>query len=121
MLWLPQELDPDRVAADLETLRDLPRDLKGRVLQAVACLGAAPERLLGTARPSPGEARKLAVALGLGRGAWLIALDEPTNHLDLPSIERLRDALARYDGTLVVVSHDPAFAAAVTTRTVTLG
>jgi ATPase subunit of ABC transporter with duplicated ATPase domains len=120
VLALPQELGPDRVAADLAALRALPRDVRGRVLQAVACLGVRPERLLATERPSPGEARKLALALGLGRGAWLLALDEPTNHLDLPSIARLEDALCRYDGAIALITHDPAFAARIARREVAL-
>ena len=65
---------------------------------------------------SPGEARKLALAMGLGRHAWALVLDEPTNHLDLPTIERLERALESYPGCIVLVTHDDAFAHAVTNR-----
>ncbi|WP_416952727.1 ABC-F family ATP-binding cassette domain-containing protein [Nocardioides sp. T5] len=57
-------------------------------------------------RLSPGERTRAAMALLQARGVNLLVLDEPTNHLDLPAIEQLEQALATYDGTLLLVSHD---------------
>ena len=48
----------------------------------------------------------------------LLMLDEPTNHLDLPSIEWVEDYLRRYDGAVMVVSHDRRFLNQVTNKTI---
>ena len=110
VLFLEQELTSDQVDGLIGELEELEPRKRGEVLAIVALLGVNPEMLLASHNPSPGEARKLAMALGLGRAAWLVVLDEPTNHLDLPSIERLQRALASYPGALIVVSHDEEFA-----------
>jgi ATPase subunit of ABC transporter with duplicated ATPase domains len=66
---------------------------------------------------SPGERTRAALALLQARGVNLLVLDEPTNHLDLPAIEQLEAALAAYEGTLLLVTHDRRMLEAVhTTR-----
>ena len=55
---------------------------------------------------SPGERTRAALALLQARGVNLLVLDEPTNHLDLPAIEQLESALAAYEGTFLLVTHD---------------
>ncbi len=64
---------------------------------------------------SGGERLRAALACVLMAPAppQLIILDEPTNHLDLDSIAAIEDALAGYDGALLIVSHDEDFLAAV--------
>jgi ATPase subunit of ABC transporter with duplicated ATPase domains len=55
---------------------------------------------------SPGERSRASLAILMARGTNLLILDEPTNHLDLDAVEELETALAGFDGTLLVVSHD---------------
>ncbi len=46
----------------------------------------------------------------------ILLLDEPTNHMDMESIESLNNALEKYEGTLMFVSHDRAFVSSLATR-----
>jgi ATPase subunit of ABC transporter with duplicated ATPase domains len=116
LLVLPQELSQAEEQALLDDARALGSEARGRLFGVVAALGVEPRRLLESRRPSPGEARKLALALGLAGRAWLLVLDEPTNHLDLPSIERLEEALTSYPGALLLATHDARLAQRCTTR-----
>ncbi len=67
---------------------------------------------------SGGETNRLQLALASISRANFLILDEPTNHLDIPSREAVEDALADFDGTVLVVSHDRYFLDRIATRVV---
>jgi ATPase subunit of ABC transporter with duplicated ATPase domains len=115
-VWLPQSLTTEACAELQRGLRELQREERGRVLSFVAALGSDPAGVLESSEWSPGQARKVALALGLARHAPALILDEPTNHFDLPSIERLEKLLRAFPGCVLLVTHDAALAASVATR-----
>lgn len=58
---------------------------------------------------SIGEIRRIQIAALFAFGPELIILDEPTNHLDIFTIEMLEEALGKFKGGILVVSHDELF------------
>jgi len=120
MLILHQETTREDAIEWLDAVRALPNRDQGKVMSLVSLLGSDPGTLLASDLPSPGEARKVALALGLSTPTWLLVLDEPTNHLDLPSIERLEVALGGYPGAILMVTHDEHLAESVTNTTWTI-
>lgn len=73
-------------------------------LGAMGLTGEDAHRLVG--QLSGGERARLKLAIICLADSNVLVLDEPTNHLDLPSKEVLQQALAEYEGTLIIVSHD---------------
>jgi ATP-binding cassette subfamily F protein 3 len=65
---------------------------------------------------SGGERARVALAMLMLTRHNLLVLDEPTNHLDVESIEALEDALERYEGTVILVSHDRELLRSLTDR-----
>ncbi len=106
--WL-YSCDAPATPAERATKEDI-RSLLGRMLFS----GDEGEKL--THVLSGGEtARMLFAQLMLVKDNVLI-FDEPTNHLDLESISALRDAIKRYDGTVIFVTHDRDLVADAATR-----
>jgi len=85
------------------------------LLQGLDIGQALHERLMGELQT--GQKVRVLLAQALFGNPQELLLDEPTNHLDLDSIHWLREFLVRYEGTLIVISHDRHFLNAVCTHT----
>jgi ATP-binding cassette, subfamily F, member 3 len=70
---------------------------------------------------SGGQKARFQIIRMLINDPQILILDEPTNHLDLPSIEELEDAMGKYGGAVMYISHDSYFANRLKGETVTIG
>jgi len=108
--YLSQAAELPRDAAVIDVLRagrSMSEDAAVRLLMGFLFDYEQVRRPVSTL--SGGERTRLAFLLLMQDGANCMLLDEPTNHLDVDSIEVLENALERYDGTVIAVSHDRYF------------
>jgi len=96
-------------------------DARARAGRLLHGLGFAPETHERAVREFSGGWRvRLNLARALMAPSELLLLDEPTNHLDLDAVLWLEEWLRRYQGTLLVISHDREFLDGVITHTLHL-
>ncbi|MFG1319010.1 ABC-F family ATP-binding cassette domain-containing protein [Xanthobacter autotrophicus] len=105
-----------------ETLEDsFPQAGQGALRALAGCFGFSGEDADKRCRVlSGGEKARLAMARMLYDPPNFLVLDEPTNHLDIATKEMLIAALADYEGTMLFVSHDRHFLAALSNRVLEL-
>ncbi|MFG1362209.1 ABC-F family ATP-binding cassette domain-containing protein [Xanthobacter versatilis] len=113
-------LDGERTV--FETLEDsFPQAGQGALRALAGCFGFSGDDADKRCRVlSGGEKARLAMARMLYDPPNFLVLDEPTNHLDIATKEMLIAALADYEGTMLFVSHDRHFLAALSTRVLEL-
>ncbi|HEX9244076.1 MAG TPA: ABC-F family ATP-binding cassette domain-containing protein [Anaeromyxobacter sp.] len=114
-------LDGEKTVWDV--LQDaFPRSSVGALRTLAGCFGFSGDEIEKRCRVlSGGERARLVLARMLYDPPNLLVLDEPTNHLDVGTKEMLVRALTGYDGTMIFVSHDRRFLAALSNRVLELG
>jgi ATPase subunit of ABC transporter with duplicated ATPase domains len=113
-------LDGERTV--FEALEDnFPRAGQGSLRALAGCFGFSGDEVEKRCRVlSGGEKARLVMAIMLYDPPNFLVLDEPTNHLDMATKEMLIAALAQYEGTMLFVSHDRHFLAALSNRVLEL-
>jgi ATPase subunit of ABC transporter with duplicated ATPase domains len=113
-------LDGERTV--FQSLEDaFPQASQGSLRALAGCFGFSGDDVEKRCRVlSGGEKARLVMALMLFDPPNFLVLDEPTNHLDMATKEMLIAALADYEGTMLFVSHDRHFLAALSNRVLEL-
>jgi ATPase subunit of ABC transporter with duplicated ATPase domains len=113
-------LDGERTV--FQSLEDaFPQAGQGSLRALAGCFGFSGDDVEKRCRVlSGGEKARLVMALMLYDPPNFLVLDEPTNHLDIATKEMLITALSQYEGTMLFVSHDRHFLAALSNRVLEL-
>jgi ATPase subunit of ABC transporter with duplicated ATPase domains len=113
-------LDGERTV--FQSLEDsFPQAGQGSLRALAGCFGFSGDDIEKKCRVlSGGEKARLVMAKMLYDPPNFLVLDEPTNHLDMATKEMLIKALSEYDGTMLFVSHDRHFLAALSNRVLEL-
>jgi ATPase subunit of ABC transporter with duplicated ATPase domains len=113
-------LDGERTV--FQSLEDaFPQAGQGSLRALAGCFGFSGDDIEKRCRVlSGGEKARLVMAIMLYDPPNFLVLDEPTNHLDMATKEMLIAALAQYEGTMLFVSHDRHFLAALSNRVLEL-
>ena len=113
-------LDGDRSV--FQSLEDaFPQAAQGSLRALAGCFGFSGDEVEKKCRVlSGGEKARLVMARMLYDPPNFLVLDEPTNHLDMATKEMLIAALSEYEGTMLFVSHDRHFLAALSNRVLEL-
>ncbi len=120
VLYLPQEFSEEETERMRLAFTSLEDDEKGLILSDMYRMGSNPSALFqDSLKLSPGEMKKLAIALSRRDGKTVLLMDEPTNHVDIASMRILERMLREdcRDMTMILVSHDRAFLSACTDTT----
>ena len=113
-------LDGERTV--FQSLEDaFPQAGQGSLRALAGCFGFSGDDIEKKCRVlSGGEKARLVMAIMLFDPPNFLVLDEPTNHLDMATKEMLITALSQYEGTMLFVSHDRHFLAALSNRVLEL-
>src|SRR5437660_5608200 len=113
-------LDGERIV--FQSLEDaFPQAGQGSLRALAGCFGFSGDDIEKKCRVlSGGEKARLVMAIMLYDPPNFLVLDEPTNHLDMSTKEMLINALSQYEGSMLFVSHDRRFLAALSNRVLEL-
>jgi len=111
-----EQLDPEKtlyqtvIQGSINTEKTFVRNILGAFLFSGDAVDKTVKVLSG------GEKARLVLATILASPGNVLLLDEPTNHLDIKSVEMLAEAMKKYSGTILFVSHDEFFISSIATR-----
>jgi len=104
------DMDLEKALEQLYLDKDIPvNEQKVRQLMSDYLFNPLTDAKIPVRLLSGGQKARFQIISMLANNPQLLILDEPTNHLDLPSIEELENALHRFKGAIIFVSHDGFF------------